>query len=76
MNFKEILVEEGKKEGLEAIETIAFKVYDLLKTKVLPRTALESESEKEKSIAAGALVVLGALDPLAMNLIDKINPEG
>ena len=75
MTSVEIIKEEFKAAGLEMAEETAKKFFLVLEGKIIPRLATEATDEKIKALASISGVVIGAMKPIVLAAIDKIDGQ-
>ena len=75
MGFKEIVLEEAKKEGLVIAEETIELAISLVFEKIIPRLAAESDNTTVKMIASGAQLVWPTIKPKVMEAAD-LNKDG
>jgi hypothetical protein len=69
MKAVDILKEEGKKAGIEAIEKALSEVLELLEA-AAPRLANEADEQAAKIVGSGLVMILPVLKPALLKVID------
>ena len=69
MKAVDILKEEGKKAGVEAIEKALSEVLELLEA-AAPRLANEADEQAAKIVGSGLIMILPVLKPALLKVID------
>ncbi len=69
MKAVDILKEEGKKAGVEAIEKALSEVLELLEA-AAPRLANEADEQAAKIVGSGLVMILPVLKPALLKVID------
>jgi hypothetical protein len=75
MKSSEIMLEELKKAGLVGAEVAAHELEKCLFHVIVPRLAAEADEAAVKMIAAGALLVIPAIEPAIEKVLD-FNKDG